>query len=872
MRVRERRLPWNLSVLRWPTLLLAGLFGWQPLSPAAPVPAAKPNIVVILTDDLGYGDLSCYGATRIHTPQVDRLAAQGLRFTEAFAPASTCTPSRYGLLTGCYAWRQKARQTTILDGDAPLAIAPGTLTLPELLRRAGYTTGIVGKWHLGLGDGRTPVDFNHDIKPGPLEVGFDYSCIIPATVDRVPSVWIENHRVVGLDPSDPISVSYRTNISDDPTGWQRPDLLKQPADQQHSGTIIDGLSRIGYMKGGHAARFKDEDLARTVVRKSVAFIEQHKDHPFFLDIGMFEPHVPRTAEKPFVGASQCGVRGDVIEQIDWETGQILDTLKRLNLDQNTIVVFTSDNGPIFFDGYYDLSKENARGHQPAGGLRGWKYLVYEGGTRVPLIIRWPGNVSPGVSSRMFCLTDLLATCAAITGQELPAAAAVDSLNQLPVLLGTAHKPVRDEVVQQGISGSMAIRQGDWKYIPSNAGAAASGMGSGANPADPRFAQVVIPEPRLYNLANDPAETNNLAAKYPDKLARLATELRNIEHPAASIRGAVYVPAEAYNAPQMWRNFSLAETRRDFAYAQQIHLNALRIWASYEYWQQNPARFESCLDQLLGAANEAGIRILISLFEQCGVPPTPENMWTTDPRQAFAINSPGLEIADPAHPERWDNPRRFLTWFMHQYHNDERLLAIEVMNEPLPAGPHRTATMPFAKAMFQTAKFLQGSVPLTIGSDSIAHAEEFIPLGLDAIEFHVNFPRTPAGFRRAITHAMAIAKQHDLPLWLTEWQRLRPSGSGWGREKLPVDETRPNYASLASIVHSYPIGNFFWSLMIKRAYLPPQRQKGTMNGLFWPDGSVWSLRDARAISQDSALDLRENQKLPAGFLDYLDTDH
>jgi len=483
--------------------------------------SVKPNIVIIVTDDLGYGDLSCYGATKIQTPNVDRLAAEGLRFTQAYAPASTCTPSRYSLLTGNYAWRQKTKQTTILDGDAPLAIEPGSLTLPEMLRRAGYVTGIVGKWHLGLGDGKTPVNFNAQVKPGPLEVGFDYSHIIPATVDRVPDVWIENHKVIGLDTNDPISVSYLTNISDDPTGLQHPELLKQPADKQHSGTIINGISRIGYMKGGHSARFKDEELAGTVVNKTVAFIEAHTNQPFFIYVGMFEPHVPRVADPPFVGTSDCGVRGDVIEQIDWETGRIMEALDRLHLATNTLVLFTSDNGPIFFDGYYDHSQENAHGHQPAGGLRGWKYLVFEGGTRVPLIARWPGHVPSGISDRMFCLTDVMRTCGALTGQHLPKNVAVDSLNQESALLKATVKPVRNNVVQQGISGAFAIRQGDWKYIPANAAAGASGMGSGANPDDPRFAAAIIREPLLFNLAKDPDETNNVIKQFPSKAKQLA---------------------------------------------------------------------------------------------------------------------------------------------------------------------------------------------------------------------------------------------------------------------------------------------------------------------------------------------------------------
>lgn len=509
--------------MRIKRLLFSLLLG--SLNPVHAAEPAKPNIIVIVADDLGYGDLSCYGAEKIRTPNVDRLAAEGMRFTQAYAPASTCTPSRYSLLTGDYAWRQKSRQTSILDGDAPLAIEPGTLTLPALLRRAGYKTGIVGKWHLGLGDGITPVNFNGEVKSGPLEIGFDYSYIIPATVDRVPSVWIEGHKVVGLNPADPIAVSYRTNLSDEPTGLEHPELLKQAADKQHSGTIINGISRIGYMKGGHSARFKDDELAGTVVAKTVDFIEAHKDQPFFVYVGLFEPHVPRVADPPFVGASGCGVRGDVIAQMDWETGKIMDALERLRLATNTLVLFTSDNGPIFFDGYYDHSKEDAHGHKPAGGLRGWKYLVYEGGTRVPLIVRWPGRVPAGVSDKMFCLTDVIRTCGALTGEELPQGVGVDSLNQLPVLLGKNTKPIRTSVVQQGISGAIALRQGDWKFIPANAGAGASGMGSGADPNDARFAEAIIREPLLFNLSDDPDETKNLSAQHPEKVKKMSDLLR-----------------------------------------------------------------------------------------------------------------------------------------------------------------------------------------------------------------------------------------------------------------------------------------------------------------------------------------------------------
>jgi arylsulfatase A-like enzyme len=488
---------------------------------------SKPNIIIILADDLGSGDLSCAGATKIKTPNIDRLAADGVRFTQGYAPSATCTPSRFSLLTGEYAWRQSAKKNTILDGDAPLCIEPGRLTLPAMLRQAGYQTGIVGKWHLGLGDGKTRVNFNGDVNPGPLEIGFDYCHIIPATVDRVPSVWIENHKVIGLDPVDPIEVSYVKNIGDAPTGLKRPDLLTRfGADEQHSCMIINGISRIGYMKGGHSARFKDEELPKTVVAKSVEFIEKHKDAPFFLDVGLFEPHVPRVAAPPFVGKSGSGLRGDVIEQIDWEVGEIMKALDRLKLADNTLVIFSSDNGPILFDGYFDRSEEDLNGHQPTEGLRGWKYLTYEGGCRVPLIARWPQQIKPRVSDQLFSLVDIYATVAQLTGQELTAGAAPDSLDLSSVLLGKTKKNVRDNTVLHGIGG-LALRQGDWKYIPATEKMKPGGMGSGANAADPRFAAANIPEPLLFDLSTDPNETKNVITSHPKKAAELAKELNTI---------------------------------------------------------------------------------------------------------------------------------------------------------------------------------------------------------------------------------------------------------------------------------------------------------------------------------------------------------
>lgn len=489
---------------------------------------ARPNIVLIMADDLGWGDVGCYGARAISTPNIDRLAAQGRRFTQGYAPASTCTPSRYALMTGEYAWRQQAKQTSILDGDAPLAIAPGRLTIPQLLRQAGYTTALIGKWHLGLGDGEKAVDFNGEIKPGPLEVGFDSAFFIPATVDRVPTVFIENHRVAGLDPADPIHVSYQKRVNAEPTGAERPDLLKQPADAQHAGVIVNGISRIGSMSGGKAARWTDEDLADVIARRSVRFIEEHKDASFFLYLGTFDPHVPRTPHKRFVGATKLGPRGDVIAELDWTVGEVLAALDRAGIADNTLVLFTSDNGPVLFDGYFDRAEELNGDHRPAGGLRGWKYLPYEGGTRVPFIVRWPGRVQTGVDDRMICLTDLLATCAALTDQKLPADAGADSLDQLRVLTGQPGDAVRTELVEQGISDTLALRAGAWKFISRSPRQEVSGMGSGANPADKRWGESIVREDALYNLANDPAEAVNLASKFPDKVSVLRARLETIK--------------------------------------------------------------------------------------------------------------------------------------------------------------------------------------------------------------------------------------------------------------------------------------------------------------------------------------------------------
>lgn len=476
-------------------------------------PKTRPNIIVLYADDLGFGDIGCYGSKRIPTPNLDRLGAEGLLFRQGYATAATCTPSRYSLLTGAYPWRNK--DAAILAGDAPLIIDPNTATLPSLLKQAGYRTGIVGKWHLGLGEGN--LDWNGKIPNTPLDVGFDESFIMGATNDRVPCVYIDGREVVGLDPDDPIEVTYDPEqaFPDQPTGRDNPELLKMKYSHGHDMSIVNGVSRIGFMRGGKSALWTDEEMAEVFADRAVSFVTEHKDEPFFLYYAFHQPHVPRMPGQRFAGSTGLGPRGDVIAEMDWYVGHLLDTLKDLELDENTIVIFSSDNGPVLDDGYEDQAVELCGDHHPAGPLRGGKYSLFDGGTRVPFILRWTGNVTPGESTAMVSHMDFSASFASMVDVALAADDAPDSYNVLGALLGNSETG-REELVLEGTQAKTILRRGSWTYIPPNEGPAVS----------PTTATETgnSPEVQLYDLSRDIAQIENSAEQHPEIVAALQSRL------------------------------------------------------------------------------------------------------------------------------------------------------------------------------------------------------------------------------------------------------------------------------------------------------------------------------------------------------------
>ena len=466
---------------------------------------ALPNIIFILADDMGYNGLSCYGATRIKTPNIDRLANEGVLFTDGHCAASTCTPTRYGFLTGRHGFRSWCSYSA-LSTQAPALIAEGRVTVPSFLKSAGYQTAIIGKWHLGYGReegfeknrGTQPPNYwkprgpgpnwNGELKPGPIEAGFDYSYVMPVANSFPPYVIVKNHHVEGLRKDSPIGKMESKNN--------------------------------GKMEGGEGARWKDEELVDKFTNQIVSQLEgfSKSKNPFFLFYAAHQPHLPWRPHPRFKGSSQAKAYGDVIQELDWSVGELLKTLDRLKMSDNTLVIFSSDNG---------ASGRNFNGHMANGILRGGKGDLSEGGHRVPFVARWPGKIKPGIKSdELISQVDLMATFAKIINKKLPMGAGPDSENVLPVLLGgKPADPDRYQVFSSGGTGALCIRQGKWKYM---SGQGHQGYGEFFRKKPQPTPKPGDPPAQLYDLEKDISEKNNLYNKHPEIVKRLKNELAKIK--------------------------------------------------------------------------------------------------------------------------------------------------------------------------------------------------------------------------------------------------------------------------------------------------------------------------------------------------------
>lgn len=476
-----------------------------------------PNVIFIYADDLGYGDLECYGATRVQTPNVNRLANEGIRFTQAHATASTSTPSRYAMLTGEYAWRRP--DTDIAAGNAKMIIRPEQFTMADLFKAAGYSTAAIGKWHLGLGDKTGEQDWNAPLPAALGDLGFDYHYIMAATADRVPCVFIENGQVANYDPSAPIEVSYQANFPGEPTGKDNPELLYNLKPSfGHDKSIVNGISRIGYMKGGGKALWKDENIADSILVHAQGFIQANKDKPFFMYFATNDVHVPRFPHERFRGKNPMGLRGDAIVQFDWTVGQLLKTLDDLGIADNTIIILSSDNGPVVDDGYADEAVAKLGSHRPTGPLRGNKYSAFEGGTRIPAIVRWPKEIhKAAVSDALVSQIDWFASFASLLQVRLPKGAAIDSRNHLDTWLGKDNAD-RPWVIEQALNHALSVRTKEWKYIEPSRGEAIMENES--------VETGYLMEPQLYHVASD-CEQKNVAKENPEIVYELQSILKDV---------------------------------------------------------------------------------------------------------------------------------------------------------------------------------------------------------------------------------------------------------------------------------------------------------------------------------------------------------
>jgi arylsulfatase A-like enzyme len=471
----------------------------------------RPNVVIILADDIGYGDLGWMGAKTIETPNVNRLGNEGIRFSNCHATSATSTPSRYGLLTGMYPWRRE--DTGIAPGDAAMIIKPEQYTLADMFKNAGYATAAVGKWHLGLGDKAGKQDWNGEVTPGLKDIGFDYSFIMAATADRVPCVFIEDGRAVNLDKNDPIEVSYTTPFAGEPTADTHPELLRMLPSDGHNMAIVDGVPRIGYMRGGKSALWHDEDIADRITDKAIQFMAATDKKPFFLYFGTNDIHVPRVPNQRFTGRSSMGARGDAILSFDYCVGRVMHALDSLGIADNTLIVLSSDNGPVLDDGYQDRAVELLGTHKPGGIYRGGKYSIFEAGTRVPCIVWWKkGIAEPAVSNALVSQLDFFASLSVLVKSKIPANAAPDSKNELNALLGKIRN-ARNYLIEQNVNNTLSVVSGNWKYIELSQGPA---MNKGTNTELGN-----LPEVQLYNMKTNPEETQNVAAQYPEIVRKLA---------------------------------------------------------------------------------------------------------------------------------------------------------------------------------------------------------------------------------------------------------------------------------------------------------------------------------------------------------------
>lgn len=478
----------------------------------------KPNIVLIYADDLGYGDLSCYGATKVNTPNIDRLAKEGRRFTDAHSPSAVCTPSRYGLLTGIYPHRRGLKGPAMLR--EPLIIDTKRTTIATLMKEQGYATTIIGKWHLGFGN-KKPTDWNQPLKPGPLEVGFDSFFGVPVVNSHPPFVYVQDHSVVGYDKNDPF-------------------VDRKQAETQEIFEKM-GTKTIGGADKAHEL-YDDYKVGTTMREKAIEFIQQNKDNPFFLYLPTTNIHHPFTPAKQFIGSSQCGLYGDFIHELDWIVGGVIDTLDKLHLSENTLVIFTSDNGGMLNIGGQEAW---AKGHRLNGDLLGFKFGVWEGGHRIPFIAKWPGKIQADtVSDSLICSVDLFATFAKLFNRPLNQNEGLDSVDLTPVLLGSGKEIVRDHLLYDPSKEThKSIRYKNWVYIPARneggfTGAKRGGHSFGGAAAH-TFTKHVnsdivdgkikpnAPMAQLYNLKEDLSQTNNVIEEYPEVAQKLAKQLKAI---------------------------------------------------------------------------------------------------------------------------------------------------------------------------------------------------------------------------------------------------------------------------------------------------------------------------------------------------------